>query len=269
MLAVTPRRLRFAETPRGSTPRGAKRGAPMTMSSRKRSTKRVRITKVSGGVKKILKDALLEKKRTEEPLAVLNKRDFRSYLIGSNIVVGAQSFQRIGNRITLTGIGLKGNVRWTGLVTGVSVSPVILKMYIVSTTRSDNPLSYWYQAVGNDNNISYNDAGFTADALGDSIRTRFRLNLQDIKLLWHRRKKIYPRLVDGVNNRTAQDIKYFKKLNINMHYNTPAGGAIPFGQDAVRPNVFFIWFMENPDTGSVDANCNAAANINLCQYFTE
>lgn len=272
MAVMTPRRILMS--PAGSA---RKRSAPATTPARRRQG--VLRRKLRGSMRKVsiarivnaVEQSAQEKKRIEIPLSIGSKRVFTSYLIGSDILAGPQSSQRIGNHITLTGVNVKGFFQNTnGVAPAATGCPLILRMYLVTTTRSDNPSSYWYQGLNADSNIGYGPAPFfTNDTIGDRNRMLYRLNLQDMTLLVAKTYKVYPRLTDGVNNKTTIAFKWFKKLNVKMHYNNPSSATPPLAADQVRPNIWLCYFLENPDVGSTDVNVFGTAQFTCTQYYRE
>lgn len=272
MVSATPRRLFMS--PAGSA---RKRSAPGTAMRSKfgphLAKVRVRSTPKRMTVKKLIQkvaETAQEKKRQESPLSVGTKRSWTEYLIGSDIAPAAGSFNRIGGHITVTGVSVKGSFQnLNGVAPGAPASPLILKMYLVTTDRSDSPRTFWFQDQNNDRNIAYNDPLFTNDPAGDRLKMRYRLNLQDMKILKKAQYKVYPRLTDGVNNKTIVSINWYKKLDVKFHYNVPPAQAIPYSADAVRPNIWLCYFLENPDVGSVDANMFGNAQFTCVTYFRE
>lgn len=262
-----------------TTPRRSTRARSITPGSSARKRRRVlvrpykkkRIYRVPRGMRIALKRSLEEKKRVDRLFNVNTKRSFTSVLIGSDIGYGTLTSQRIGGRINLTGVSIKGSFQHTeqSAVDSRFTGPVVLKCYLIMTHRTDNPISYWYQNTNNDNNIAYNAADFTNDPLGDRKRLDYKLNLADMKIMMARSYKVYPRSSGTANTKCMTPVTMYKKMFVPIHYNTLLSDTIPYGQDKVRPNVFFCAFIESPDEGGTDAQMIGQFKCFVTTYFTE
>lgn len=290
MRLTTPRRLFSPKPPTSSAVARTRRRGWVRMSGnpakRRRlvatATGRRGVTRRRPTVRQIVQDMSQEKKRRERFITLPDIHNALSYLIGDDIpftngtgvgapgALDAATSTKETNMITITGIGLKGHFRSTELPTNTTVvktNPTQLKWYIVSTTREGNPLDYWYQQRNSDTNNSYGD--FTNDTIGDRLRQERRVNRLDIKILASGSHK-----VTHANFATTQighfvHINRYIKCNIKIHYNAARDAGLPYGATVVRPNIWLVTMVQNPDEGTTTANEQTDGRINVTTYFRE
>lgn len=278
---TTPRRL-FAP---GTTKKYVQTGRSLT--KRRRITRYTpRTPRSRRSVKDILQDLTQEKKKHERLQSYTSLHQMGTYLVGSEIYTGPASFQRIGSHITLTGIGIKGTFQWAGnSATSVPVGgppatnsvwnnnivvPVKLRIWLVSTKRELDPTSYWFQAQNQDNNINYN-TGATADPTGDTARSRFRMNSQEIKVHMSKTYTVFPKRDIQQNFQSVVSINIYHKLKTPkvLKYNALSTQVTQHTTDQVQPNYFICYAFFQPDTGATPGQTLAQANMMFTTYYRE
>lgn len=228
-------------------------------------------------VAQIIKNLAQEKKKYEDQYTNTTKHTLSTQLLCQNIAIGSQSYQRVGNRISLTGVGIKGTASWTGNTSTIAVAgnintcvPFILKIYIVQTSRNDNPVSYWFQDTNSDSNLNYN-SGFTIDATGDLLRSQYRMNTKEIKILARKSYTVYPKRDIQQNFQSIKNINMYVKFKkpITIQYNTGPGVVPPYGAAEVQPNVWLCHAWYSADTGQTAAQNLVSARMIVTQYYQE
>lgn len=269
---TTPRRL-FAGTTKKWVPTGS------ALQKRRRVTK---YTPRSSGRRKSIKDVLQdltqEKKKYERLQAFTTMHQMQTYLCGSEIYIGPNSFQRIGAHVTLTGIGIKGvvqhsgsgNTNTSGTWTNTVGSPVTLRIWIVSTKREQDPLVYWFQKQNDDSNANYN-TGATVDPAGDVARSRFRMNRQEITVHKVKSYKVYPHRDIQQNFESLKNINIYHRLKkpIVLKYNADPTKVTQFTSQEVQPNVYICYALIQPDTNATVALNLAQMNCMFTMYYRE
>lgn len=232
--------------------------------SRKRKTpaRRAPVRTVEAIVQRAINGAR-EKKRFDVGRSLnANKRVLSQYQFGTEIVTGAQSFNRVGETATVTRIAIKYRAHLNAgspTTDQVRIAPVYLKLFIVRSTRTDDPRFHWFQGSNTDGNLDFNT--FPSTPAGDTSRLNARLNSREIKVL--ARKTI---IIGGRSSADPDSCACkvgtitTKKLNMKLHWNVGTGDVAPYGRDRVQPCVYFIWYACQPDgavgvdTGEIDFN---------------
>nr|QJI53689.1 MAG: capsid protein [Cressdnaviricota sp.]QJI53691.1 MAG: capsid protein [Cressdnaviricota sp.]QKN88873.1 MAG: capsid protein [Cressdnaviricota sp.] len=218
-------------------------------------TRKKKLPKTLKGLKKALEGSYTEKKRFEFGRSVNTTTSaWSNYLIGSELVVGPTSFDRIGDSITLTRIYVKFQCSYTtprGTVPAVGATlspggPAYVYAFIVETTRTDDPRTYWFQGRNSDANIDFATA--TADAAGDEGRFLLKINKRECRILAKKRVVLSPRTDTdpAVCSHHGFSIST-KKLRKKMHWNTTPTATVPYANTSVRPNIWVIWYSLQPD----------------------
>lgn len=236
-------------------------------SKRKRGSSTVAIAK---RVVRAAVNRSMEKKVNSFQLSYGTTRLKVNYLIGSFFLPGAQSWQRIGNKAILTGIGVKGIVRNTLVSDNDSLDiPIVVRFMIVSTKRNDSPLAYFYKNEDIDEPLNA-DVG-SNDATGDILRSTYKLNTQDYKIhkMWSR--KVMPASIFLQNNRRYAEFNEYVRINKEMHWNVPANDVTyPLPATQVRPNFWVILYSYQPDATVVSARePTFATNFTIREYYRE
>lgn len=270
----TPRRL-FTEgvpkmlfrTPRSSIRRGY--GAKRRRVGTAKGATRRRPT-----VRDIVRDMAQEKKRKESEWEIEDVHQADAWLIGRDIkydnATDTGSTTRSGNLLTFTGLSIKGHFRSiepTNSVNTTRQAPVLLRLYLVSTTRQDNPLTYWWQGINSDINVP-ND-NITKDRVGDSERMERRMNKLDIKILGRATYRVVHPNFATTNDGHLKIINKYWKLNVPVHYNTDTAAAIPYGATNVRPNIWLVQMVLQPDQTATLSTSDVSGRIQMCLYFRE
>lgn len=239
-----------------------------TRAKRKSTRRKSNAPLTVGTLVRAVADRSQEKKRhTSGRAGATPASTFGSYLIGSEIAPGTGSFQRIGDVITTTRISVKYQLTASAVAGAAPQNGVsYLYMYILRTTRDQNPSVYWYQQPNSDENDAFGTAPLTA--AGDVTRMNRKLNKREIKVLAFKRHTLSPRTTtDEVACNHIQGQFSTKKLRMKFHYNTLPAAATPYSNTQVRPNVYFVWFILQPDENG--ARTSPLFNAEVDQYYQE
>jgi len=277
---TSPRRLFTPKT--GLT--GVRRNYVWTKSMRKRrkvSTVRGTSTRPPS-VRQIVQEMSEQKKKRDRTIDTPDIFEATSTLIGNDIYLangtagGAPPIEdpahtlREDKCITITGIGLRGyfkSIENPNSVNTVRVLPTFLKWYLVSTTRQDDPLEYWYQEWNRSSNAAY--SSFSANALGDETRMTRRINRLDIKILARGQYSVTHPNFATTNIGHYVHINKYIKTNLKIHYNVANDSDCPYNSEQVRPNVWLVLMCMNPDTNSPIDKIETDTYIKLTTYFRE
>lgn len=277
---TSPRRLFTPKT--GLT--GVRRNYVWTKSMKKRrkvSTPRGNTTRAPS-VRQIVQEMSEQKKKRDRTIDAPDLHEATSTLIGADIylsngtgpgappVADPPHTLREDRCITVTGIGLKGyfkSIENPNSVNTVRCLPTTLKWYLVSTTRQDDPLEYWYQEWNRSSNASY--ASFSANAIGDEERWNRRINRLDIKILARGQYSVTHPNFATTNIGHYVHINKYIKTNIKIHYNVAVDTETPYNSEQVRPNVWLVMMCMNPDTQSPIDKVETDSFIKLTTYFRE
>jgi len=283
--------LRLASPRRMSTPRRLftpKTGLtlPRRTYVRTRSVKRRKVATARGSsrkaptVRQIVQEMSEQKKRRDRTINTPGLFEATSTLIGADIyqaggtgdgappILDPQRTLREGKDITITGIGLKGNFRSIEqAVNNIRQCPTTLKWYIVSTTRQDDPLEYWYQEWNREQNSAYEN--FPLNAIGDAQRMQRRINRLDIKILARGQYQVTHPNFATTNVGHWVPINKYVKCNIPLHYNTAVNSPLNYLPEQVRPNVWLVLMCMNPDEAVNAANVEVDCDIKMTTYFRE
>lgn len=268
----TPYRL---TTPRRLFPTTATKKYVVTGNKRRRIT---RYTPKSSRTKRrtvreIVQDMSMEKKKNEVNQSLTNLHSMNARLVGDSILTGVAAWSRIGDRITLTGIGINGNVQNASnpisAFGGNIVVPITLKIYVVQTTRNESPIGYWFQGDNSNNNNNYN-TGYTLDPTGDVARSRAKMNLTEIKILARKSVTVYPKRDIQQNFQACKNIKMYCKLKkpVVIQYNTDSA-VTPYGASELRPNIWICIVHYQPDTNATPGQTLAQTNLTYTAYYRE
>lgn len=235
----------------------------------RRKKKRKGLPRTLGGLKKSLEGLYGEKKRFEFGRSTAAATStFNSYLIGSEVTNGGQSWERTGEQITLTRVYVKFSCRWTVIqpATIPYGGVAYVYAYIVQCTRMDNPSTHWYQALNSDNNVAFGSAPQTNT--GDNTRVLSKLNKREIRVLAKKRIMISPRSDSDPKmcNYASFSIST-KKLKKKMHYNTIVAQPTPYGPAECRPNIYVVWYALQPDESGVRGEIGI--NLTGTMYWNE
>lgn len=268
----TPKRLMF-QTP-GSNKRA--RCGPSNIVVGRTTTKRRRAILMTGkrgkrkSVKEIVQDITQEKKRYEQLISQTVKHVMGTFLLGEQLITGTSSSTRIGSHIRVTGLNIKGGIYYNTVSNSSNAQPVYLNIWVVQTKRETNPEGYWWQSLNQDSNLNYSGGtGPLADAAGDFVRLRLRMNRQDIKLLARRKYMVCPPRLSDPNACSVANVNFFVKMNQIMHFNTAAGAVPPYDASQVRPNIWVCWALSQPNPIGSVVDSNAAFTAIATMYFKE
>lgn len=238
-------------------------------SKRKRGSSTVAIAK---RVVRAAVNRSMEKKVNSFQLSYATTRLKVNYLIGSFFLPGSQSWQRIGNKAILSGIGVKGIVRHTLLGSDDGTTqdgPITVRFMIVSTKRTDSPLAYFYKNEDVDEPLNA-DTG-SNDATGDILRSTYKLNTRDYRIhkMWSR--KVMPAAIGQLNNNRTAEFNVYTRINKEMHWNVPANDVTyPLPATQVRPNFWVILYSYMPDTTIIPSrDPTFSTNFTIREYYRE
>jgi len=255
---------------------------------RTRSNKRRKVATARGvstrapSVRQIVQEMSEQKKKRDVSLDVPAVYDATAWLVGSDIylangtaggappVADPPHTLREDKIITVTGLGLKGffkSIESPNNVNTVRMLPTYLKWYVVSTTRQDNPLDYWYQEWNRSENKGY--FTFPLNGIGDEQRMSRRINRLDIKILARGQYMVTHPNFATTNIGHYVHINKYIKCNIKLHYNCAVDSPVNFLPEQVRPNVWVILMCMNPDSQSPIDRIETDSDIKLTTYFRE
>lgn len=264
---ATPRRLFLAPL----SPKPLYRGPLRAAMARGAKRRRLGTVRRARTVREIVQDIAQEKKRQERVQAISTPHVLNTYLVGSEIAPGVGSWQRVGGHITLTGISIKGNYTNSANRVGTNVTvPTTLRIWIVSTSRNDSPLAYWYQNFNADGNLNYN-TDFAQTPAGDVVRSQARLNAQEIKVHARKSIKVLPGRDTQQNNGACRNFSMFHKFKKPMviKYNTGAGEAVPYSANQVQPNIWICFAIVQPDVLATAGQTASQGNMAFTMYYRE
>lgn len=272
---ATPRRLFIPDTPRSKPMFLATRGKRRKLNTLRKTRRTTR----KRNLREIVQDLAQEKKRHDSNQTWNTLHQMGTYLCCSEIYQGVQLDQRVGNRIKLTGISIKGtlqhsgspNTNTAGTWTNTVVVPIYLRIYIVKTTREASPVGFWYQQTNNDANLNYN-TGFTTDPTGDVLRSRLRINAKECHVLMRKTYRVHGHRDLQQNFEGTKQINMFYKFKkaLDLQYNGPETQTTAYGADGVRPNVWVCYALFQPNTMATASGVNLAAmNVQITTYYRE
>jgi len=277
---TSPRRLFTPKPP----PTGARRNYVWTRSMKKRrkvATARGTSTKAPT-VRQIVQEMSEQKKKRDRTLVVPPVYAAAANLVGTDIYLAngigggepppadPPHTLREDKVITITGLGLKGffkSIEAPNAVNTTRMLPTYLKWYVVTTTRQDDPLEYWYQEWNRSENRGY--GSFPFNGIGDEQRMSRRINRLDIKILARGQYMVTHPNFATTNIGHYVHINKYIKCNIKLHYNTANDSEVPYNSEQVRPNIWVVFMCMNPDQQSPIDRIETDSDIKLTTYFRE
>ena len=130
--------------------------------------------------------------------------------------------------------------------------PLLLKMYLVSTTRSDSPKAYWYQRANSDATDNFDTR------VGGQAKITAKVNTQEIRILGSKTVKVGGR-TNGYDPMCAHASGQFTvKMNKKIKYTVAVGDVNPYPAVAVRPNVWFCFYLTDPDANATSTSTDGS-----------
>jgi hypothetical protein len=199
-------------------------------------------------------------------------------LVGSYIEQGTTTSTRVGNKIRLTGLRLKGTVRFNydGSGSGdpaptalyILQRPVYLNIYLCEARQSGSPLGYWYKSKTDQDTLSaYADT--TADSTGDLSRYQYRMNTDDFRVLGRKQYAVYPPNGSTPLSKCLQYVDAYWKLDHIVQYHTTSDDETPYSDAKCDSKLWLILTHSQPDPMANDAVLSIATDIAHYQYFME
>jgi len=189
---------------------------------------------------------------------------FNEFQFGRDISKGTNKFNRIGDKILLTGLRVEYEIQHTNPL-GVQTAPIYFKMYLVQSRQTFSTSSYWFR-----NNTDNDVLSFATQATNRPAGLlTAKLNTRDIKIHGSKTMRVVPRNTNLTGSYGRYGKTYFKmKTPTTVSFDNP-GDTTPYPVNDIHPNISFVFLPIYADFIAGETEPTFNAKITLKWYFTE